>query len=156
MLHPSYTDLMKVVNKDVEEGETKIVNSRYSIVMATSKRARQIIDGDQPLVNVKNNAKSLSVAIQELNEGKLKVLAEGQNTDSTETQDVDTDSENEEAQQESDVEVAENQEASEAADTEEAPKSAEAFEDDEQLTDTDPENEENPDREAAAEEAVEA
>ena len=32
MLHPSYTDLMKVVNKDVEEGETKVVNSRYSIV----------------------------------------------------------------------------------------------------------------------------
>ena len=26
MLHPSYTDLMKVVNKDVEEGESKIVN----------------------------------------------------------------------------------------------------------------------------------
>ena len=38
MLHPSYTDLMKVVNKDVEEGETKVVNSRYSIVMATAKR----------------------------------------------------------------------------------------------------------------------
>ena len=37
MLHPSYTDLMKVVNKDVEEGETKVVNSRYSIVMATAK-----------------------------------------------------------------------------------------------------------------------
>ena len=36
MLHPSYTDLMKVVNKDVEEGETKVVNSRYSIVMALS------------------------------------------------------------------------------------------------------------------------
>ena len=36
MLHPSYTDLMKVVNKDVEEGETKVVNSRYSIVMATA------------------------------------------------------------------------------------------------------------------------
>ena len=50
MLHPSYTDLMKVVNKDVEEGETKIVNSRYSIVMATSKRARQLIAGDLPLV----------------------------------------------------------------------------------------------------------
>ena len=41
MLHPSYTDLMKVVNKDVEEGESKIVNSRYSIVLATAKRARQ-------------------------------------------------------------------------------------------------------------------
>ena len=37
MLHPSYTDLMKVVNKDVEEGETKVVNSRYSIVIAASK-----------------------------------------------------------------------------------------------------------------------
>ena len=31
MLHPSYTDLMKVVNKDVEEGKSKIVNSRYSM-----------------------------------------------------------------------------------------------------------------------------
>ena len=40
MLHPSYTDLMKVVNQDVEEGATKIVNSRYSIVLATAKRAR--------------------------------------------------------------------------------------------------------------------
>ena len=50
MLHPSYTDLMQVVNKDVEEGETKVVNSRYSIVMATAKRARELIDGSRPLV----------------------------------------------------------------------------------------------------------
>ncbi len=76
MLHPSYTDLMKVVNKDVEEGDTKVVNSRYSIVMATSKRARQIIDGDLPLVNARAGEKPLSVAIEELNEGKLKILAE--------------------------------------------------------------------------------
>lgn len=76
MLHPSYTDLMRVVNKDVEEGETKVVNSRYSIVMATSKRARQIIDGDLPMVNGKAEEKPLSVAIEELNEGKLKILAE--------------------------------------------------------------------------------
>ncbi len=51
MLHPSYTDLMKVVNKDVEEGDTKVVNSRYSIVMATSKRARQLMAGDVTLVD---------------------------------------------------------------------------------------------------------
>lgn len=57
MLHPSYTDLMKVVNSDVEPGETKIVSSRYSIVMATSKRARQIIGGDEPLVNMKTGMK---------------------------------------------------------------------------------------------------
>lgn len=76
MLHPSYTDLMKVVNKDVEEGETKVVNSRYSIVMATSKRARQLIDGELPLVNAKVGDKPLSVAIDELNSGKIKIIAE--------------------------------------------------------------------------------
>ena len=68
MLHPSYTDLMKVVNKDIEEGETKIVNSRYSIVLATSKRARQLIDGELPLVNARSEEKPLSTAIEELNE----------------------------------------------------------------------------------------
>ena len=76
MLHPSYTDLMKVVNKYVEEGETKIVNSRYSIVLATSKRARQLIDGELPLVNARSEEKPLSTAIEELNEGKLKIIAE--------------------------------------------------------------------------------
>lgn len=86
MLHPSYTDLMKVVNKDVEEGETKIVNSRYSIVLATSKRARQIIDGELPMVNVRGEAKPLSLAIQELNEGKLKIIAENAGAEEAETE----------------------------------------------------------------------
>ena len=36
MLHPSYSDLMKVVNSEVEQGDTPVVNSRYSIVMATT------------------------------------------------------------------------------------------------------------------------
>lgn len=76
MLHPSYTDLMKVVNKDVEEGETKVVNSRYSIVMATAKRAREIIDGAEPLVDIKDGEKPLSIAIDELNQAKIKVEAE--------------------------------------------------------------------------------
>lgn len=76
MLHPSYTDLMKVVNKDVEEGETKVVNSRYSIVMATAKRARQIIDGSMPLVPVKDAEKPLSIAIDELNQSKITIIGE--------------------------------------------------------------------------------
>ena len=76
MLHPSYTDLMKVVNKDVEEGETKVVNSRYSIVMATAKRAREIIDGSMPLVDTKPGEKPLSIAISEMNQGKITILAE--------------------------------------------------------------------------------
>ena len=76
MLHPSYTELMKVVNQDVEEGATKIVNSRYSIILATSKRARQLIDGETPLVYAKDGEKPLSIAIEELNEGKIKIVAE--------------------------------------------------------------------------------
>ena len=73
MLHPSYTDLMKVVNADVEQGEEPVVSSRYSIVMATSKRARQIISGDAPLVDGRGK-KPLSVAVEELNDGKIMIL----------------------------------------------------------------------------------
>ena len=76
MLHPSYTDLMKVVNKDVEEGETKVVNSRYSIVMATAKRAREIIDGSMPLVDAKVGEKPLSITIDEINQRKMTVIAQ--------------------------------------------------------------------------------
>jgi DNA-directed RNA polymerase subunit omega len=75
MLHPSYTDLMKVVNSEVEQGEAPVVNSRYSIVMATAKRARQLIDGEEPLVATRET-KPLSIAIEELNEGKLKIMPE--------------------------------------------------------------------------------
>ena len=82
MLHPSYSDLMKVVNQDVEEGATKIVNSRYSIVLATAKRARQLIDGELALVATKGGSKPLSTAIDELNNGKIKIVAE--ETDSEE------------------------------------------------------------------------
>ena len=45
MLHPSYSDLIKVVNSEVEPGEQPVVQSRYSIVIAAAKRARQIIGG---------------------------------------------------------------------------------------------------------------
>ena len=75
MLHPSYSDLMNVVNAEVEPGEQAVVNSRYSIVMATSKRAREIIDGDEPMVESDCN-KALSIAVAELEGKKLKVLAE--------------------------------------------------------------------------------
>ena len=75
MLHPSYTDLMQVVNSEIEPGEQPVVNSRYSIVLATAKRARQIIDGEQPLVNSKC-PKPLSIAIEELNESKVKIVNE--------------------------------------------------------------------------------
>ena len=77
MLHPSYTDLMEVVNSDVEPGEQPIVQSRYSIVLATAKRARQIIGGDEPLVRTRGKGiKPLSIAVDELYDSKIKILTD--------------------------------------------------------------------------------
>lgn len=80
MLHPSYTDLMKVVNSEVEPGEQPVVNSRYSIVIATAKRARQLIDGAEPLVEV-DFPKPLSIAVEELYNSRVKILSEDENKD---------------------------------------------------------------------------
>jgi DNA-directed RNA polymerase subunit omega len=66
---------MNVINKDVEPGEQPAIQSRYSLVIATSKRARQIIDGSQPYVNGKGK-KPLSVAIEELYKGKVKIVGD--------------------------------------------------------------------------------
>lgn len=76
MLHPSYTDLINVINSDVEPGEQPVVQSRYSIVLATAKRARQLIAGEDPLTVAKADKKPLSIAIQELYEGKVKVVGD--------------------------------------------------------------------------------
>ena len=76
MLHPSYTDIINVVNSDIEPGEQPVVQSRYSIVIAASKRARQLIAGDEPLVAGANGKKPLSIAIDELYHQKVKVLPE--------------------------------------------------------------------------------
>ena len=75
MIQPSYTELMKVVNSEVDPGEVPVVNSRYSIVMASAKRARQIIAGDEPLVTAKVD-KPLAIAVEELNQGKIKILGD--------------------------------------------------------------------------------
>ncbi|MDD3218964.1 MAG: DNA-directed RNA polymerase subunit omega [Lachnospiraceae bacterium] len=74
MIHPSYTELMEVVNNGSEDmDEAPLVTSRYSIVSATSKRARQIIAGEEPLVR-SYGKKPLSVAVEELYEGKVSIL----------------------------------------------------------------------------------
>ena len=74
MLHPSYTELMEKINKEGETGEEPVINSRYSIVIATSKRAREIIGGDEPLVNGMEGEKPLSIAVKELYDSKIKIL----------------------------------------------------------------------------------
>lgn len=74
MLHPSYADLMSVVNSEVQPGEHKVAESRYSIVIATAKRARQIVNGAKPLIDNYEGMKPLSIAVQELYEGKIKIV----------------------------------------------------------------------------------
>ena len=77
MLRPSYAELMDVLNKS---GEGKDVNSRYTVVIAAAKRARQLIDGDTPMVEKYNEGKPLSTAVEELYENKISVVGEGEGT----------------------------------------------------------------------------
>lgn len=74
MLHPSYSDLIEAVNSGVEPGEQPVVQSRYSIVIAAAKRARELIGGDEPLVAGAAGKKPLSIAVQELYEQKVKII----------------------------------------------------------------------------------
>jgi DNA-directed RNA polymerase, omega subunit len=83
MLHPSYTDLINVVNKEVEQGEQPVVQSRYSIVIATAKRARQLIAGEEAEVRIKSK-KPLSIAIDELYKSKVKIVSD----DASEEEDI--------------------------------------------------------------------
>lgn len=54
MINPSIVDLLKKVD------------NRYSLVIVSSKRARQIIDGDEPRTEC-NSKKALTIAINEVN-----------------------------------------------------------------------------------------
>ena len=74
MLHPSYTELMETVNKESQE-ETPIVHSRYSIVLGTAKRARQITAA-RVANNDKDQRKALSIAVDELKDGQIHILSE--------------------------------------------------------------------------------
>ena len=73
MLHPSYSDLIEAVNSEVEPGEEKLVNSRYSIVLATAKRARQLIAGAESMAGG-DETKPLSAAVEEIYSGKVKIV----------------------------------------------------------------------------------
>ncbi|HIR93429.1 MAG TPA: DNA-directed RNA polymerase subunit omega [Candidatus Egerieimonas intestinavium] len=80
MIHPSYSELTKAINANQEEDEAPVVNSRYSVVLATSKRARQIIGGADPKVPGRGK-KPLSIAVEELYKGKVTILPEEESED---------------------------------------------------------------------------
>ncbi|MCX7695561.1 MULTISPECIES: DNA-directed RNA polymerase subunit omega [Caloramator] len=59
MINPSIVSLLQKVS------------DRYSLVVVTARRARQLIDKAEPLVKVNSN-KPVTIAINEINEGKIK------------------------------------------------------------------------------------
>ncbi len=82
MLHPSYTDLMTTINNEAE-GDTRTVNSRYSIVLATAKRARQLIAGEEAYVDSRGK-KPLSIAVEEVSKGFVTIEPETEEEEPTE------------------------------------------------------------------------
>jgi DNA-directed RNA polymerase subunit omega len=66
MINPSIVELLKKVD------------NRYSLVIVTAKRARQLVEGEKPLTHVDSN-KPLTVAINEVETGEIvyETLIEG-------------------------------------------------------------------------------
>ena len=78
MLHPSYKELIDEVKETAPEEEQ--IKSRYSLVMAAAKRARQINDGSEPLVGASEKDKNLSVAVNEMFAGKVHIMDDDAST----------------------------------------------------------------------------
>lgn len=76
MIHPSYKEMISKINEGLDMDEAPLVTSRYSIVIAAAKRARQLIAGDEPMVINKDNEKALSTAIKEIYEDQVHILRE--------------------------------------------------------------------------------
>jgi len=52
----------------------KHAENRFALVIATSKRAREISKGDKPLTDVKEES-SVTLAANEINEGKVTIIS---------------------------------------------------------------------------------
>lgn len=58
-----------MINPPIADLLTKVDN-RYSLVVITSKRARQLIEGEHPLVEI-DSTKPVTIAINEIDQGKI-------------------------------------------------------------------------------------
>ena len=52
----------------------KYTDCRYSLVVATARRARQIVSGAEPLIDTAEN-KPVSIAVREINRGKVAMVS---------------------------------------------------------------------------------
>ena len=48
----------------------EVVDSRYTLVVLAAKRARQLLSGDEPKVEV-NSTKDVTIALEEISEGDI-------------------------------------------------------------------------------------
>ena len=71
MLRPSYSDLLEVLNNDPNNDNT--IGSRYTIVIAAAKRARQLVDHAMPLTRKIKIDRPVSIAVHELYEGRIRI-----------------------------------------------------------------------------------
>ena len=76
MLRPSYSELMEILNNENEDLDNKIT-SRYTIVIAAAKRARQIVNGADCDTTGVTTDKAVSIAVEEIRRGKINVLPDG-------------------------------------------------------------------------------
>ena len=61
MIYPSINELMRKVD------------SRYTLVIETAKRARQLAEGSEPMIYT-DSKKYVTIAVNEINEGKVAYL----------------------------------------------------------------------------------
>ena len=73
MLRPSYSDILEVITQDSED---ITIASRYTIVIAAAKRARQLVDHQQPMIDHIEVDKPVSIAVKPEEEDKEVALAE--------------------------------------------------------------------------------
>ena len=71
-----------MVKPTVQELLTKAKN-RYELVIATSKRARQIAEGDEPLIKIKDKS-PVTIAANEIAEGKVNIIREDEQEETSE------------------------------------------------------------------------
>ena len=74
MLHPSYVELIDHVNNvNREKGEPEI-NSRYTLVMAVARRARDLVNGSPKMIEADNGGRMLAQAVSEMEAEKLGIV----------------------------------------------------------------------------------
>lgn len=71
-----------IIKPSVTELLTKAKN-RYELVIATSKRARQIAEGDEPLIKIKDKS-PVTIAANEIAEGKVNIIREDEQEENSE------------------------------------------------------------------------